>query len=147
MKKLTLTFVLFFLVMLFLVPNVSAFNGRGQVIAGTFQAYTLDWAIPSAVIAKISIVGSANISPSGSLETQNSLPEADQSAINDAFISFAESLNCTVGSPYESYDPMAPPIPGQTTISFVCEGIHRDVLQKTAMLLSFPLTFEANGGP
>ena len=63
MKKLTLTFVLFFLAMLFWVPNVSAFNGRGQVIAGTFQAYTLDWAIPSAVIAKISIVGSANISP------------------------------------------------------------------------------------
>ena len=146
MKKLTLIFVLFFLVILFLVTEASAFQVPQQIITGKFQVY--DDSMMMGKMARISIVGSANISPSGSLEALNLIPGADQGEINDAFISLAESLDCTVGNPYEPpFDPMLPPVPGMTAISFVCEGAYKDVLKKTAYLLSFPLSLVADAGP
>ena len=69
---------------------------------------------------------------------------ADQGAINDAFMSFAESLNCTVGNAVPIGDPGGMDL---TVISFVCEGLHRGVINKITNLLRFPLTIEANAGP
>ena len=144
MKKLALIFVLFFLVILFLVPNVSAFNNRQQVITGTFQAY--DWYPEPSVLAKIRIIGSANISPSGSLETTNQIRGGDINTIIFAFFSLAESLNCTVGNTYRPDDPSIPPREGQSAIDFVCDGTRGEVLNKTTELLSFPLTVVADEG-
>ena len=114
MKKQAIIFVMLFFVSLFLAPNVSAFYGLQQIITGKFEAYeSWDPMSPDPVLtARVSVVGSADISPSGSLETSNAIPETDQETINDAFTgaTFQETKNKTYWKPTKNETKQIKPV-------------------------------------